>query len=173
MTKATQTVGILSLIFTLGSLGVLGGMYYFIMDAEKNLDEVVHARAERIAETRQTESLEILINETQREREEIATRILEKNNVVSIVSLIERLAREHGLEVVTKDITTGSAGEGSAFEIISLQVEGEGDFDSVVDTLSVYDTLPFQSVVSDVSLTRGGDAWTGLFTIRITVYSDV
>lgn len=171
ITKKTKIVALCSgCIFLVSAVGV-GALYYLILEKDAELREIVHARAERIATERQLDTLEDLVENTREQREEIYSYILTPDDVVDAVSLVERVAREHGARVETEDIRTEDLSNTPHFEHIVLRVKAEGTFDQIESILRTYDTLPFQSNLQGVSLARVGDGWEGIFTIMITAYT--
>lgn len=171
ITKKTQTVALFSGLIFLAAIVGTSGLYFLVMQKDAQLQEIVHERAERIATERQLDSLEELMANTHDQRTDILTYILTNDDVVTAVSLIERVAREHGATVETEDIRTVGISNNDRFQHIVLRVKTEGTFDAVESVLRTYDTLPFQSELQGVSLSRVGDGWEGVFDIAVTVYT--
>ena len=168
------------IIATIGTLFLLGSVtactiFARIVATEKA--DFIGRRTER-AEAKSHrdsfESLERALKETKAERASLTERIVREEDVITLLALIEALGREQGVGLTTNALTVETSK--TTFETLVISVTIEGSFDSVMQTLRIFEHLPYQSTVSNVQVGKSGDektgsdAWKGSFQIRVTKY---
>lgn len=172
--QKTKTVGIISLVILLMSCAVLGLLLFLLDKKEEAFLKAVEERAQERAAEVQLKSLATLAEETSSERGAVEGYVLEKDGVISFLSLIESLGREQGLTVETTAIEVSPLGNDTTFETVSLTVQATGGYSDITNLLDVLETLPYQSSISRVSMQRRGTTgeWAGTFALSVTKFAN-
>ncbi len=167
MHKSTKIfIGISSSIFLL-SIIVCAGMVYLII---KERAEYAEWNTKR-AEIKAIESSLVILEDTVDERKSLMKRILRKDNddVITLLTLIEELGKEQQLLLSTKSLSeTTTSG---AYEPLTINLEAEGKYDSVVHMLKLLEQLPYQVTIGKVQIMKNGEAdadWKGTYEVKVT-----
>ena len=158
MTKRTRNILILSLVFFFGSVCLCAGLWYVITSEGKELSSQAAALAEFRAEEQAVGALARLVDDTVTERTELQGYILHKDNVPAFITELEGFAAEQGVTLRTSSLREEEA-EGFSELVISLEVEGSRK--ALVHLYQMFETLPYHSYVSSVSMSRALDNATG------------
>lgn len=174
ISKRTKFVGGVALAFFGISIIAFWGLLYLILSYETKLAEGQEQIQKATVHKQEIASLDRLIEETVSEREEISSYILhDDDDVIRFLSLIETLGNEQGVELKTTSLNAESAGD--LFENLAINISVTGSYRSIQHLLMLFETLPFQSSVSRLSLTRASEtgvngAWDGKLTLNVTKY---
>lgn len=138
-------------------------------------EERLAARALRIATEKEAKSLGRLADETAADRAELSGFILTEDTVVDFLSIIGALGRAKGVTTETRSLAVEAIEESDTFEYLTLEVGVLGSFSSVIEMLSLFETLPYQVQVRSAFVDRASDEqdttlWRGSYRLYVTKY---
>lgn len=173
ITKRTKTVGIIGAIALLGGIAVFVGLLYAVSVRQVSLLELVQEQSEAEAKRTQLTALADLVIDTKEDRDMLASRVVTESSVIDFLSLIEETARGQGLEIETKSLNVRPFNENEIFELLTLTTEVQGALDGVLVMIALFESLPFQVTILNVSLDNVagdniGTRWRGTFNIEVT-----
>lgn len=176
ISKHTKIIGGIAGLVFLCSIAALAVLSYLINNANALLTEQKIQRERAETQRQELDSLVKLVEETTSEREELSNYLLSDDEVITFLALIETLGREQDVELKTNSLTV--VDKNGFFEELQLQVSVDGSYDSVLHLLTLFETLPYQSFVSNVSLSRAVDegfsnAWSGTFRLHVTKFKEL
>ena len=176
ITKRTRFIFLLALATVLGSAVLFTFLIFNINNRDSELVEkqIEAKRAEVL--TNELSALVRLVEETQGEREELNEYILTDDQVIDFLALLEATANQQGLNHSIDSLSVAPVND--TFEELSVRMTARGDQGTVEHVLKVLETLPYQSFVSETTLTRNEDesgvsTWEGIFLLRVTKYVGV
>jgi Tfp pilus assembly protein PilO len=172
MSNHTKTIGIVAVIFLLASVCALAGFLLVITKSESALQEKRIVIEERDAREKELVSLVQLVEKSKAERESLARYVLHDEEVINFLGLIERLGREQG--VVLKTTSLNEVNVGEVFTTLEITASVEGGYAPIQSLLELFETLPYQSLITSVSLTRdnsSGSGWDGTVHLRVTKFT--
>ena len=119
-------------------------------------------------------SIEHLVSETASQRSQLTSLILTEESVVDFLALIETLGAEQGVTLETQSLDVVPAND--QFEELRMSLVAQGGEKNVLNILHLLETLPYQSSVDKITLSRvSGDnkagIWQGSFELRVTKYT--
>lgn len=169
---------IVAIIGTLFLCGTIIATMLFIREVEKR-KVILHTKSTEQAEIefhkKSLAALTTALEDTKTEREFITSRILEEADVITFLTLIEDIAREQRVTLVTNSLTVQPIDE--AFETLVVNVSIEGGHDAVLHTFKILENLPYQGGLTSVRLEKGtaegGLLWKGACEIRVTKFKKV
>lgn len=158
--------------------GTIIATAFFVREVEKR-KVVLHTKSTEQAEIefhkKSLATLTTALENTKAEREFVASRILEEADVITFLTLIEDIAREQRVTLVTNSLTVQPIDE--TFETLVVNVSIEGGHDAVLHTFKILEHLPYQGVLSSVRLEKGatesGLLWKGACEVRVTKFKKV
>ena len=170
VTNHTKTLGITAAVLFVCASALLGGAFYIISRAENDLVEKQTEIARLHAHKQELSSLARLVVESEQERAQLSSYVLREENVIDLLSLIEAVAEEQGVDLSISGLTVSDIN--GAFENVHITVEAEGSKASVLHILAMLENLPYQSSVRSVDITTsadfGGTRWKGTFSLLVT-----
>ena len=166
MNNHTKVIGILALIFMFVCAGALGGSLFVISHLAGALYDQQVENATIETHEAELDALLRLVEETAEEREELDAYVLAEEDVVTFLSLLGTLGREQGVLLETKSIKSNDVG--GVFEELSIETTMQGSYDSVLYTLALLESLPYQSRLESVALAEGNGVWQSTLTLYVT-----
>ncbi len=170
--KNTQIIAITATIFFL--LSVLAS-WMFIREVEQKkgvyasailLESEMNHRERSLNEI--TEKLE----DTKTERESLKTRILKEEDFIDFLALIEALGDEQGVELTTNSLSESEIN--NEFDELIMRVNLVGPYDPVMHTIAIFEHMPYQSSINEMSLIQTSDGkWNALFEFRLAKYKPI
>ncbi len=134
--------------------------------------EALKKRAETEAQVASQKSLIESLEKTKNERALLSTQILKDANVIELLSLIETLGKEQGVDLKTSSLNVEKIDQ--TFETLVVNLEVAGPYTSVKQILGLLEHIPYQASVGSVQLERmeeGKDGkWKGIFTLKVTKF---
>lgn len=174
ISKHTKIVGSIAGVLFLVSLAGFLGLVYMVSYSNMTLHQQKLERAKSQLHQQELASLARLVNETTDERDELSGYVLKNDEVINFLALIETLGDEQG--VLFKTTALNVADKGGIFEELQVGVSISGTYASVAHVLALFETLPYQSYISSVSLSQNGrettDAWSAIFLLHVTKYKE-
>jgi hypothetical protein len=168
----TNIIGIVAILIFVAAAGVFGGFLFILSNAKGELAVQQNMVADIQSRQQELSSLVRLVSETEPEREELYSYILQEDGVIDFLTLIESLGRQQGVLLETKGLTVVPIDD--AFEALQVGVSVEGSYESITYLLALFEALPQQSSVEKVSLSQSGQsaAWEAAFTLLVTKYKE-
>lgn len=170
--RRTKIIALIAAALFLGALFVYAGFTMLLIKHK----EALYAERTTVADTEMQKkslaALEGLVRDSALERETMHGYILEDERVIDLLSLIETVAAEQGATLKTNMLTKTPID--GTFEELHLTVSVEGSFDRIMSVLMLLETLPEQSMIKGVTLTKSEQesetAWSGIIDIGVTKY---
>lgn len=179
-----KTIKIIAIAATL-NLIVFGACFYLFRNI-KNVDKVVSEQLAQIeSEVKKDESLRSiknLMNDTKKEREQVAEFFVQPNGTVDFIETLESLGRIAGVKLEIESVGVGAlkGKTGSSTESFRLSFKTEGSWVGTMHILSLLENMPykisFESVrfgkVSGGSSSEDGKGvnpsyWSGNFSFSV------
>jgi Tfp pilus assembly protein PilO len=168
--KSTHLIALISALFSIAGIGAYIFFFQQVEQHKSTLEEVrtTYASIEQNRDTLNT--LVSTLRDTKDARESLRSRILTNENVINFLSLIETIAREQQVTLKTETLTVTPLD--SVFETLDVRVSVEGEYTSLLKTLTLFEQLPYQVVVSDVQFTSTemANVWRSTYDIRVTKF---
>jgi hypothetical protein len=167
----TKIVAVIALIFFIGTLVSYGVFFGRVEDHKAALAAERLRAAESEAQRKALSTLEATVASSQGSREKLSQFILKDEEIIELLSLIERTAREQQVTVTTKSLTVNP--HDAVFEELQASFNAEGSFDGVMRMLRILEALPQQSTISEIMLTRTDKEdvrWQASFDLRVTKF---
>jgi len=163
------------IILFLGSMLALAlcvyvAMWYVVSLREEAIRTDVAEQREEYSRRENASALALVFDDTVAERAELHEYIVSKDGVTTFLELVEQVGREQGLVVDTKSVTPEVLSGEEAFESLVVTIALEGSYEGIKTMLALMESLPLQTHIQAVSLTRGsGDStWLGTLTMKVT-----
>jgi len=172
--KKTKIVAGIGFIFFLASLACFSSFSYVVYNHKIALNEQLVRAAEIKARESALGALIRVTAVSKEERTALRSYVLEDDRVIDLLSLIENLGKEQGVVVTTNTLTVSSLN--AEFENLQITVSAEGSYDAIMHVLGLLETLPYQSAVTKVLLSKvseGGALWKGTFDVQVTKFKKI
>jgi hypothetical protein len=169
VTKKTKIVGFASALFFGITCLVLLGMGRYIQTKGNELLQQSKEIANHEARTQKYNELEKLVEDTKENREELSTYVLTEDKTIDFLSIIEKIAVEQGVELVTDSLKVVEQDE--LFDTLVISFSVLGPKERAYTMLQIFETLPYHAFVSGISFVFDADAPapTAEGTIELTV----
>ena len=142
-------------LFASLSVLLLGLVGYFTYQASGQLAQLSSELQELQREEASVIGLRTLLKETSETREKLDRYTVKRSSIVPYIEEIEGVARDAGLVVDVRTVTTGGAmlapGE-RVGEVLNLEFEVRGPFAGVMETIYRLEVLPFAAVIHSIRL---------------------
>jgi len=175
-THRTTIVFVGALIF----MCVLGALYvvfvYILHNSQEGLSNMQNDIAVAQGERHALSSLARARTTIESERAELRQYIVGYDDITGFLALIENLGWPHNANVSTAALTVVE-GDGLTDEL-RLSVKASGSYDAVFSVLSLLETLPYKSYVSNVVIERKeivdqSSKWEGTFSITVAKHKEL
>jgi hypothetical protein len=170
-TRHTKTVGIIAAMFLVVSLGILSGLLYLISatSAKYSAQQTEVAKAQ--VHQQELSSLARLVEASADERNKLSSYVLSDQDIINFLALLETLAKEQGVTSKIQSLKTTKLN--NTFDELTLTVLVRGSYTATLRMLTLLETLPYQSYVEKVDVSRDSSAlggWTGTFLLHVVKY---
>lgn len=164
---ATTKYAVISLIFLVACVAVT----FFILELINREGQKLAEQMKVIGENEQLEAQHAVLlgimEETKTDRDSLTGFLLTEGKTIHFLSDIESLARQLGLNFTTDSLTV-SALPNPQFEELEIKLSAQGDKDTLMKFLSILETLPYYSHLSELSLSRGAsDVWSARIGLKV------
>lgn len=170
--KNTKTIAILGATIFLVSVAVCAGFWYQVLLHKETLKAHMTEVATTKAQKEELAALVRTVQATADDRASLKTRILGAEGVIDFLTRVEELGAERGVELKTSALTVVPQNE--VFETLQMTITVTGSYDAVLEVLTLIELIPYQSVISHVSISRGGEGgagdWEGVFDLQVTKF---
>lgn len=158
-------------ILLLVALTAFIGVSYVVGIKKGELATQLETAAAAKAHERELASLVRVVNDTKQEREELDSYVLSDEGVIDFLTLIESVAKEQGVELKTSNLTEQDGG--ATFERVGALVTVAGTYESIAQTLAIFESLPYQSGITSIVLTKDADSengWAAQIELAVTKF---
>lgn len=155
MTYQTKATFMGALIYFAIAGGVLVFWIYTVHSAGRELESRVALIAEGNAKVRMHNELSRIIDETEAERSALGNHVLTHAKTSSFLTEIESLGTSFGVELSTQSLKVVE--NDTIFDELTIEFTFEGSDQAARQMLRTFETLPYDSKVASVVVTRGED----------------
>lgn len=164
---------------------VFGACFYLFTDI-KNIDKAVSERFVQIeSEVKKDESLRSiknLMDNTRKEREQIANLFVQPNGTVDFIEAVESLGRIANIKIETESVGVNAlkGNMASSSELFRLSIKTEGSWSGTIHLLSLLENMPYKVSFENVILDKVSDGsssakdkgqyppyWNGVLTFNV------
>ncbi len=167
--KNTQTIAIIATIFFI--LSALASFVFIGVVEQKKADyaSAILFESEMNHRERSLNEITEKLDDTKIARESLKTRILQEEDFIDFLALVESLGDEQGVELTTNSLSESEIN--SQFDELIMRVNLVGPYDSVMHTIAIFEHMPYQSSINEMSLIQASDGkWNALFEFRVAKF---
>lgn len=165
---------------------IVFGASFYLFASIKSIDKNVSARLIQIESAADTEeslrSIKNLMNDTKKEREQIAGFFVQPNGTVDFIETVESLGRIAGIKLETESVGVEALKNKtvSSTELFRLSLRTEGSWGDTIRLLSLLENIPYKISFESVKLEKisvGSDSdrekksaysyWSGAFSFGV------
>lgn len=175
--KNTNIALLLSILFCVSTFGALAAFFYV---GELHKATFLEKSTQEIREKAQKSALEQItttLDETKEERISLFSRFPHEEDIVDVLTSIEKIVAEQGVKITTNSLSLTVRPIDETFETLVITLNMEGSHDAIVYVLKLFETMPYQVTVTNVHLERVGEGgtatWRSTGEIRITKFKKV
>lgn len=172
--KNTKFFALVILLVLVAAIIAYVGMVYLIETHQANLSERREAQAQAEARRSALSALVRTVENSKQEREELNARIVTEAQVIDLLSLIETIGKEQGIILTTQSLSSGPLS--GSFELLTIRLSAEGDYDGIMRVIRMLEALPYQSTIQSVTLNiieseEGDVGWKGTLNLSVTKFA--
>lgn len=171
--KSTHIIALIGGLFFVGALAVFVIFFRYVEQQKVSFQEI-RTTLDKVEKNRDALSALVqTLENTKDARASLSNRVLTDESVVDFLTLIETLGREQGVSLTTDAITVLPIN--SAFETIVMNVSAVGTYTRLIDTLTLFENLPYQVSIANVHFTQieGNDTWKTQYDIQVTKFKKI
>jgi hypothetical protein len=150
--KKTNTIVLISLIFSVCSVCALVWVLYTVTRAEQSLRERIAIIADTRAKERAYKDLALQVENTKAQRTTLGSFVLTEEGTGAFLTEIERLGVLQGVTLTTNTLKVVTKKD--LPDTLQVQFAIVGGEQAVRKMLTILETLPYHSVVSSLTLTK-------------------
>jgi hypothetical protein len=174
--RKTINILILTIIFNI----ITASLYFYVSGmVNKNLEKISNLSNNLNTQLLKQEQFKLfknIINETNLDREELDTRFISSDGLVSFITQVEALATLSGVSVdignvsVSEYLHQGSKSE--LLEFLNMSISVSGSWENNFYFLNLLESLPYNISIDSFNLQTGGDTdnkitkWNGAFDLK-------
>ena len=171
----TKIIALVSLGLCLCA-GLMYAGFFWIVKGHKESLYIERVRAaEAEVQARALSALQETVTSSAEDRAKLQGYILADESIIDLLSLIERTAVEQGVTLKTNSLTVAPIDD--VFEELYVTVHIQGSFDGTMRMLRIIESIPEQSTVPRVMLTKEEgehiEQWQAQVDIRVTKFKKV
>jgi len=171
----TKIIAGIALGLCAGALALYLGFFWIVNNHKETLYEERTRAAEAEVQAEALSALEETVMSSKDDREKLANFILADEEIIDFLSLIERTAIDQRVKLTVEDLKTLPIDD--TFEDLLIPTKIDGSFDGVMRMLRILETIPEQSSIPSITLSKGesgsADEWTAHVEIRVTKYKKI
>lgn len=139
---------------------IVFGASFYLFASIKNIDKNVSARLIQIESAADTEeslrSIKNLMNDTKKEREQIAGFFVQPNGTVDFIETVESLGGIAGIKLETESVGVEALKNktASSTELFRLSLRTEGSWGGTMHLLSLLENMPYKISFESVKLEK-------------------
>ncbi len=171
----TKIIAIISLLFLASAVTVYGIFLWVLAGHKEQLAEERRWVAEAASQEQAFSKLEETLAASAADREKLKGFILKDDEIIELLSMIERTAKEENVALSTDSLIVEAKDE--TFETLIVSLTFQGSFNSVMQIIQILEVLPQQSRISKVELVTtkedGIQTWQGSVTLKVTKFKKI
>lgn len=110
-------------------------------------------------------SIEAFLDDTEVERAALDSYIIKDDDIVSVIELVERVARQENVSLSISSVSVSAVSAWNHHERIDIAFSVDGTFPNITDFVATLEALPFAVRVEGGSLgASSGTSWFGSFS---------
>jgi len=152
MLHKTKVIFITALIFLAGAGVVFGWVLYEVRGLGQQLLAQVQVIANKNVKEKKYVELTKLVEATAAERAALARHVLSEADTVAFLAEIEAVGKRQGVDLSTISLAVEEMKDGP--DILTAQFKIAGPEATVIRMLSIFETLPYESTLTRVNLSR-------------------
>ncbi len=155
------------------SLVVYGGFLHVVGKHKTTLFEERQRAAETEVHVKALKALEETVRTSLDDRKKLSSYILPSTSIIEFVTDVEAIARRQGVKFTTNNLDEFDVDD--TFKELEVHATIEGSFDGIMRMLRILETVPRQSTLRSVVVSRVGEGelWTASVVIRVTMYARI
>ncbi len=116
-------------------------------------------------------SLRELVSDSGKDIDTLNSRIIPYDGTVEFIEMLETLGTMSSTTLIIDQVTVKPTDVNpETFEMLELSFSTNGTWDATYQLLSMIETLPYKTSLSNVGLTNSELTWNGAFTLAILKY---
>jgi len=152
MTRKTHIIFIFSVVLVLVSITTFAVVSIEVDRIGALLKERVQMVSNKYALEQKFIELNELIETTRADREALNTYVMTESKTISFLADIELIGTQQGVEFNTLSLNVAEMDTGP--DLLSVQFSAVGSEVAVAKVLEILETLPYESTLTELSLTR-------------------
>jgi ribose 5-phosphate isomerase RpiB len=169
LSKKTNTIALVSLLFALCSGGICSWVFYEIITSGQSLTDRVTTIADTRAKERAYKDLAKQVAKTEVQRTTLNSFVLTEEGTGAFLTQIEQLGVSQGVTLTTNSLKV--VAQKDLPNVLQVQFSVVGKEQLVKKVLSILEALPYHSVISTLTLSKsaGGQAQ-ALIDLSVTLF---
>lgn len=137
---------------------VIFGLCFYLFSYIKKTDETVSSRLAQIESGVKTEevlrSLKVLMDDTKKERDQIALIFVQPNGTVDFIETVESMGRIAGIKLEVESVGVNALKEkmSSSTELFRISLKTQGSWENTMHLLSLLESMPHKILFENVRL---------------------
>jgi hypothetical protein len=168
LTQKTNTIALFALLFALCSGALYAWVFYEVMTSGQSLTERVATIADTRAKERAYKDLALQVANTASKREALNSFVLTEDKTGTFLTEIEALGTQIGVKLTTTSLKVEKKKD--LPDTLQVQFSIEGNELSVKKMLTIFETLPYHSVVQSVTFTKEGGSIRSSIDLKVTLF---
>jgi Tfp pilus assembly protein PilO len=168
----TKIFALISFGIFLAALVLYVGFFWVLSEQKETLYAERQRAAEAEVQSRALASLEATVARSQEDRALLATYVFRDDEVIDLLTLIEKTAISQNVSLTTESLTEKPIDD--TFEELHVALTIKGSFDGIMRMIRILENIPEQSRVESVSISRAADVgeveWAAQSTFVVTKY---
>jgi hypothetical protein len=174
MTKRTNTIFVVSILYALVLAFGLAAMLYVVHMQGSKLEEAKITIADHIAKEAVYSNVVRLLESSKADRALLATYFISEKDTISFISELEQAAEKVGVTLRTTELSVVSATtkDGVATPaVLSVGVQFSGEEMAVKKFISLVENVPYHKKIPNFNISRdtASDNWTADTKLQITM----
>ncbi|MEM9336715.1 MAG: hypothetical protein AAGA35_02580 [Patescibacteria group bacterium] len=170
ITRKTKSIGVVAILFFLGSAAAFSFAAYEIYQLGTSLEEEVNLVANNEALRRQATESNQLVEQTEAERNQLANFILTEDETINFLAEIERVAFERGVRLQTTSLNLVER-SGTDFDSLEASFSFSGSDRQVREIVSMFETIPYENVITTMELSFNQGQVSGTLELILSIAS--
>ncbi len=169
----TKIIALISGLFFVGSVTIYGIFFGVLSGHKAQLAEERQWVAQAESEKQAFSTLQETLASSESDREKLKKYVIKDDEIIELLSLIERTAKDEGVTLTTDSLTVEPQDE--TFETLVVALKLQGSFNNVMQVIQILEVLPERSNITSVELEafdeEGVALWQGAITLRVTKFT--
>ena len=156
LTRKARLIFVLAALLCIAAFCVFLGGVYFVTNLESSLTQIRVDTKRGQDERQQLAALEALAKSTSDQRARLASYIVPDPGFIDFLTLVESVARAHGVVPNTQAINSSPLSGEALFEELNVNISLTGSLSNIQAVIAQYERLPYQARIDHVTMSTGG-----------------